>query len=172
MKPPIALAALLTVGLVLVGACLKHTAKAALDGSSAQNPEEVQGWSYSCNVAGKGSKSEGRWGYLYYRQKMLIAPAGTVVTTPVGRFLFFGGYDLKGWGTHGWQKEQTYGRSVFDSNGSVVMDLADQFLRGHVPVHAIAVVELLRLNGIEPDTAQVPPPSSVTPAARPDTPQP
>ncbi len=165
MKQTIGLAALLTVGLVLVGACLKPTAKATSDGPAPQKPEEVQGWSYSCSITAKGSRSEGRRGYLYYRQKTLVAPAGTVVSTPVGRFLFFGGYDIKGWGEHGWQKEQCYGRPVFESSGSVRKDLADEFLQSHNPIVEITAVELLKLNGIEPNKAPEPTPTSVTPPA-------
>ena len=87
----------------------------------------VGAWKYEYAITSPGTKSEGRRGRLFHASKELFAPDGTVVTTPVGKFMFFAlpppGVQ-RIWGEDGWLQTLCYDKPVFNDDGSVVAKFA------------------------------------------------
>jgi hypothetical protein len=82
----------------------------------------VGDWRYEYSVTNARTRSEGRSGKLFFAGKELFAPLGTVVTTPVGRFVFLPlppGVK-KIWGEDGWLQTGCYDEALFDERGSLV----------------------------------------------------
>lgn len=101
-------------------------------------------WKYTFSITSPKTKSQGTWGRLYFKDRELATPRNTVVSTPVGEFLFLGGLDVNGWGEHGWFN--TYvdfngdSHPIFLADGSVYVGLQK------LTVKRISGSELLNLN--------------------------
>jgi hypothetical protein len=106
----------------------------ALSAGAASHPTKagtyvVGHWIYEYSITSPGTKSEGRHGKLFHAGKELTAPDGTVVATPVGKFMFFAlppPNVHRIWGADGWLQTLCYDKPVFNSDGSVVVEFASK----------------------------------------------
>jgi opacity protein-like surface antigen len=142
-------------------------AAAAVNADVAVYPTEVgsfkaAGWEYRYSILDRKTRSQGCWGHLTFAGREVTAPVNSVVSTPVGTFLFLGHLDYQGWGEHGWfNTHRDYNGEatpVFKADGSVITPYG-------LPIKRLSVLELLNLNKIAPNQSLDPTLSSGTPAA-------
>ena len=108
----------------------------------------VDVWTYDCTIILAETRSEGRRGRLLYKGHELVAPEGTVVITPVRRFMFFPYRPPKValiWGADGWLNTGCYDEPIFQKDGSPV-DKSSK-------VNIVDVTALLKMNNLLPSTS-------------------
>jgi hypothetical protein len=71
-------------------------------------------WTYQLDIHAPGSESETRIGRLSRNGREIHAPVGSVIDTPLGRFMYFS--RTPHW-NQGWLNAQTYNTPVFDKQG-------------------------------------------------------
>jgi hypothetical protein len=82
-------------------------------------------WSYTYTVGQQGTRSESRTGILVYRDKELVGEPGNILTTPLGRFVYFiDPHKIGGPGCFGWIMTMTYNKPIWDKDGKLNPDFA------------------------------------------------